>query len=80
MARSKASRTVEEEIEYDKQTWNVYSMMLLLALLAIVIGCIFLVLELKAYDWKLDAKISSAERPAAAATLFIDTPSGNALV
>lgn len=57
MARSK--RPVVEEVEYEKQPWNIYSMMLLLALLAIIIGCIFLILELKAYDWQLDAKVSA---------------------
>jgi hypothetical protein len=57
MARSK--RPAVEDIEYEKQPWNVYSMMLLLALIAIIIGCIFLTLELKAYDWKLDAKVSA---------------------
>lgn len=67
MARRKASRAVEEEIEYEKQTWNAYSMMLLLSLLAIIIGCIFLILELKAYDWKLDAKAAAADRLIAAA-------------
>jgi hypothetical protein len=58
MARSKAkaSRQVEADIEYEKQSFNVYSMMLLLALLAIIIGCIFLTLELKAYDWDFGAK------------------------
>jgi hypothetical protein len=57
MARSK--RPAAEEVEYEKQPWNIYSMMLLLALLAIIIGCIFLTLELKAYDWQLDAKVSA---------------------
>lgn len=57
MARSK--RSAVEEVEYEKQPWNIYSMMLLLALLAIIIGCIFLILELKAYDWQLDAKVSA---------------------
>ena len=58
MARSKAkvTRQVEEEVEYDKQSFNIYSMMLLLALLAIIIGCIFLTLELKAYGWDFGAK------------------------
>lgn len=58
MARSKvkASRPVEEEVEYEKQSFNIYSMMLLLALLAVIIGCIFLTLELKAYDWDFGAK------------------------
>jgi hypothetical protein len=57
MARSK--RQVVEEVEYEKQPWNIYSMMLLLSMVAIIIGCIFLTLELKAYDWKLDAKVSA---------------------
>lgn len=57
MARSK--RPAVEEVEYEKQPWNIYSMMLLLALLAIIIGCIFLIRELKAYDWQLDAKVSA---------------------
>jgi hypothetical protein len=56
MARSKASRQATEEIEYEKQTFNVYSMMLVLALVAIIIACIFLIFELKAYDWDFGAK------------------------
>lgn len=64
MARKK-SRAVEEDVEYEKQTWNIYSMMMLLSLLAVIIGCIFLVLELKAYEWKLDGKGAAVDRPAA---------------
>jgi hypothetical protein len=59
MARKKRPAAVVEEVEYEKQPWNVYSMMLLLSMIAIIIGCIFLTLELKAYDWKLDAKASA---------------------
>ncbi len=79
MARRKASRTVEEEVDYDKQTWNVYSMMLLLSMLAILIGCIFLILELKAYEWKLDAKVDASGRPAAIAAEAIGYNSPDAL-
>jgi hypothetical protein len=48
-----------------KQTANIYTMMLIMAFLAVCVGCLFLVLEMNAYDGVLkphvpsDAKASS---------------------
>jgi len=33
-----------------KQTANIYTMMMIIAFLAVTIGCIFLFMEMKAYD------------------------------
>lgn len=71
MARSK-TRTVDDDVEYEKQTWNIYSMMLLLALLAIIIGCVFLILELKAYDWDYAAKGTALHAPPAGLAAPVD--------
>jgi hypothetical protein len=65
MARAKVTKTVAPTVEYEKQPWNVYSMMLLLALLALIIGIVFLCLELSAYNWDYNAK--TAPRTAFAA-------------
>jgi len=47
-----------------KQSWNIYTAMLLLSLLFIIIGCVFMFVELTAY--KLSVKVSSeAKVPAA---------------
>jgi hypothetical protein len=36
-----------------KQTANIYTMLLVLTFLALVVGCIFLYLEMKAYDMQV---------------------------
>lgn len=47
-----------------KQSWNIYTAMLLLSLLFIIIGCVFMFVELTAY--KLSVKVSpDAKVPAA---------------
>ena len=40
-----------------KQTANIYTMMLIMAFLAVCVGCLFLFMEMKAYD--LSPKVSS---------------------
>jgi hypothetical protein len=40
-----------------KQSANIYTMMLIIAFLAVTIGCIFLFMEMKAYDG-LSTKVS----------------------
>jgi hypothetical protein len=41
-----------------KQTANIYTMMLILAFLAVCIGCLFLILEKSAYDGVLKTSVS----------------------
>ncbi len=54
-----------------KQRANVYMMMLILAFLEIVVGCVFLYMEMNTYQFKVkvpgDAKVNSVQEPAAAA-------------
>jgi hypothetical protein len=51
-----------------KQRANVYSMMLILSLMFIMIGCLFLYLEMNSYQMKVkvpqQAKASSVQPPA----------------
>jgi nicotinamide riboside transporter PnuC len=40
----------------EKPKANIYTMLLILSLLAIIVGCICLGLEMKAYDWNFKAR------------------------
>jgi len=44
-----------------KHTANIYTMMMILSFLALLLGCVFLSLEMSAYEWKItippDAKL-----------------------
>jgi hypothetical protein len=63
-----------------KQDLNVYTVMLILAFLATVIGCVFLFLEMRAYDMQktvpadLRAPASLPSGPVAMASSFDDVP------
>lgn len=50
---------------FQKQSANVYTMMLICSFLALVLGCILMYLELKRYDFDIEAKDykRSAARP-----------------
>ena len=55
MSRTKKKVVRSEEAAYEQQKWNIYSMMLLLAFVSLVVGIIFLCLELSAYEWDYTA-------------------------
>jgi hypothetical protein len=40
----------------EKPKFSIYTMLLLLSLIAIVIGCVCLAMEMKAYDWDFKAR------------------------
>ncbi len=40
----------------EKPKTNIYTVLLILSFVAIVIGCVFLSLEMKAYDWAIKAR------------------------
>jgi hypothetical protein len=40
----------------EKPKANIYTMLLILSLLAIIVGCICLAMEMKAYDWNFKAR------------------------
>ena len=42
-----------EDGQVQKQKANIYLMLLILAFLALVIGCVFCALEMATYDWKI---------------------------
>jgi hypothetical protein len=50
-----ASNGLAEGVIVEKPRWNVYTMMLLLSLLAIIIACVCLYLELKDYETDITA-------------------------
>ncbi len=64
-----------------KQTANIYTMLLILTFLAITIGCLFLFLEMKAYDMSIkvsaDAKVPPPPPPKE--TTQPETPAPGAL-
>jgi hypothetical protein len=41
-----------DQPEIKPPRFDVYSMMLLIALIALIIGCVFLGLEMQEYDWQ----------------------------
>jgi hypothetical protein len=51
-AAAKPIKAAAPVVATEKPPWNVYSTMLLLALLAMILGCVIFTLELQAYDWK----------------------------
>jgi len=59
-------------VQVPKAKSNVYTVMLLLAFLALCAGCGFLALELERYSWEL--KPGSQRNPAAVQTLDIERP------
>jgi hypothetical protein len=50
---------------FQKQRASVYTMMLICSFLALVLGCVLMYLELKRYDFDMEAKEYQAQRPAA---------------
>ncbi len=52
MAKSKRSRAKKEH-DPNKPQPDVYVGLLLIAVAALITGCIFLVLELSAYNWEM---------------------------
>jgi hypothetical protein len=59
-----------------KQSANVYTMMLLIAFLAVTIGCIFLFLEKNAYDGMMKTTVSPDAKvpPPQSVGMRMDTP------
>ncbi|MFP6613824.1 MAG: hypothetical protein VB853_06245 [Pirellulales bacterium] len=51
---------------FQKQRANVYTMMLICSFLALVLGCVLMYLELKRYDFDMEAKEYQVQRPVAA--------------
>ena len=45
-----------------KQGMNIYTVMLILSLLAVTMGCIFLAIEMSAYGWDIKASDTSVFR------------------
>jgi ABC-type amino acid transport system permease subunit len=58
--RSQSTRSLsgdsDEGVVLEKPRWDVYSMMLLLSLLATIVACVCLFAELRAYQWDMKAK------------------------
>ena len=46
----------QRDVAVEKPKANIYTMLLILSFLAIIIGCICLALEMKAYDWNIKAR------------------------
>ncbi len=48
-----ASYDYQDQPEIKPPKFDVYSMMLLIAFVALVIGCVFLGLEMQEYEWEM---------------------------
>jgi len=54
--KSKSKAKAGRGVVLEKPRANAYTAMLVLAFVALVIGCLFLSAELKSYDWKIKAR------------------------
>ncbi len=63
-----ASQVDSGGVVVEKPGWNVYTTLLLLSVLALIIGCVCLYMEMDAYEWDYNAKeagrLSSWLKPA----------------
>jgi hypothetical protein len=55
---SKSSETIEAKrgVVVEKPKANIYTVLLALSFIAVVIACVFLSLEMSAYDWQFKAR------------------------
>jgi hypothetical protein len=59
-----------DDAPVQKQKANVYTMMLIVSFLALVVGCIFLYLEMKTYDMKIRPGVVQLAPAAGQGTIF----------
>ena len=56
-----ASTVESGGVVVEKPGWSVYTTMLLISMLALILGCICLYVEMESYHWDMKAKKARAE-------------------